>query len=107
MEVTVGNSAASVKSYKCGKFPSRKSLRDVCKFFSLFIFSLSIMTRNASGNLYNIKGGRNSMLRTRVISTRYGKLQGVILPMDQHKFLKPVEVYLGVPYATPPVGNNR
>lgn len=51
--------------------------------------------------------GRNSMLRTRVIGTRYGKLQGVILPMDQHKYLKPVEAYLGVPYATPPTGSNR
>lgn len=107
MAVTVGNKAASVKSYACEKFLNRKSFRDVCKFLSLLIFSLSIMTRSASGNLYNIKGGRNSMLRTRVISTRYGKLQGVILPMDQHKFLKPVEVYLGVPYATPPIGINR
>ncbi|XP_013163300.1 PREDICTED: neuroligin-4, X-linked-like [Papilio xuthus] len=44
---------------------------------------------------------------TRVIGTRYGKLQGIILPMDQHKYLKPVEAYLGVPYATPPTGSNR
>ncbi|CAK1541350.1 unnamed protein product [Leptosia nina] len=27
--------------------------------------------------------------------------------MDQHKYLKPVEAYLGVPYATPPTGSNR
>ncbi|KAJ8733631.1 hypothetical protein PYW07_014182 [Mythimna separata] len=62
------------------------------------------MTENSDCNGF---GGRNSMLRTRVIGTRYGKLQGVILPMDQHKYLKPVEAYLGVPYATPPTGSNR
>ncbi|KAK4880698.1 hypothetical protein RN001_008844, partial [Aquatica leii] len=39
--------------------------------------------------------------------TRYGRLQGLILPMDQYRYLKPVEVFLGVPYATPPVMSNR
>lgn len=63
-----------------------------------------LMSQNSNCNGF---GSRNSMLRTRVIGTRYGKLQGVILPMDQHKFLKPVEAYLGVPYATPPTASNR
>ncbi|XP_063392581.1 neuroligin-4, Y-linked-like [Cydia fagiglandana] len=71
----------------------------------LVIFLILLLPRSSCGNSYN--GGRNSMLRTRVIGTRYGKMQGVILPMDQHKFLKPVEAYLGVPYATPPTGSNR
>lgn len=70
----------------------------------LILFLILLSTHNISANGYN---GRNSMLRTRVIGTRYGKLQGVILPMDQHKYLKPVEAYLGVPYATPPTGSNR
>ncbi|CAB3221152.1 unnamed protein product [Arctia plantaginis] len=65
---------------------------------------LLLMSQNSNCNGF---GSRNSMLRTRVIGTRYGKLQGVILPMDQHKYLKPVEAYLGVPYATPPTGSNR
>lgn len=70
----------------------------------LVILLLLLMTESSDCNGF---GGRNSMLRTRVIGTRYGKLQGVILPMDQHKYLKPVEAYLGVPYATPPTGSNR
>ncbi|GJQ67139.1 hypothetical protein Trydic_g8056 [Trypoxylus dichotomus] len=43
----------------------------------------------------------------KLTKTRYGRLQGLILPMDQHKYLKPIEVFLGVPYATPPVHSNR
>ena len=69
------------------------------------ILLVLLLSANSSGD--NFSGGRNSMLRTRIIGTRYGKLQGVILPMDQHKYLKPVEAYMGVPYATPPTGSNR
>ncbi|XP_050684615.1 neuroligin-4, Y-linked-like [Leptidea sinapis] len=69
----------------------------------VFILVLLLGVTSSGSNF----GGRNSMLRTRIIGTRYGKLQGVILPMDQHKYLKPVEAYLGVPYATPPTGSNR
>lgn len=71
----------------------------------LVILLVLLLTQNSNGNSFS--GNRNSMLRTRVIGTRYGRLQGVILPMDQHKYLKPVEAYLGVPYATPPTGSNR
>lgn len=70
----------------------------------IVILLVLLMSQNSDCNGF---GGRNSMLRTRVIGTRYGKLQGVILPMDQHKYLKPVEAYLGVPYATPPTESNR
>ncbi|GBP26813.1 Neuroligin-4, Y-linked [Eumeta japonica] len=72
----------------------------------LVLFLVLLSTHNTGANS-QYSGGRNSMLRTRIIGTRYGKLQGVILPMDQHKYLKPVEAYLGVPYATPPTGSNR
>jgi hypothetical protein len=40
---------------------------------------------------------------TRVVRTKYGPLRGVIL---QHNH-PPVEAFLGVPYATPPVGSLR
>lgn len=88
----------------------RSTVKLKCKLESqeritLIVLSVLMLSVNSSGNSYS--GGRNSMLRTRIIGTRYGKLQGVILPMDQHKYLKPVEAYLGVPYATPPTGSNR
>ena len=42
----------------------------------------------------------------RVVETRLGKLRGFIRPLP-NKSLRPVEVFLGVPYATPPTGSNR
>lgn len=50
-------------------------------------------------------GGGNAL--TRIVHTRFGKLQGVTYPMNPSRHLKPIEVFLGVPYATPPTGNNR
>jgi hypothetical protein len=46
-------------------------------------------------------------ISSRIVQTKYGKLQGIVLAMDEHRYLSPVEVFLGVPYATPPVGSNR
>ncbi|KAK8724032.1 hypothetical protein OTU49_011408, partial [Cherax quadricarinatus] len=41
-----------------------------------------------------------------VVSTRYGALRGLIVTPN-HRALKPVAVFLGVPYAAPPVGDLR
>ncbi|XP_058801795.1 neuroligin-4, X-linked isoform X2 [Phymastichus coffea] len=43
----------------------------------------------------------------RVVPTRYGKIQGLVMSFENAKYLKPIDVYLGVPYATPPTGGNR
>lgn len=50
---------------------------------------------------------KNAKISTRIVQTRYGRLQGLIIPMDQYRYLKKIEVFLGVPYATPPVQSNR
>lgn len=50
---------------------------------------------------------KNARLGTRTVQTRYGRLQGLILPLDNYKFLRPIEAFLGVPYATPPTKSNR
>lgn len=50
---------------------------------------------------------KNYKISTRIVQTRYGRLQGMVLQMEHYRGLKPVEVYLGVPYATPPVRSNR
>lgn len=39
---------------------------------------------------------------TRVVRTKYGPLRGVMMHIHP-----PVEAFLGVPYATPPVGSLR
>lgn len=35
---------------------------------------------------------KNAKISTRIVQTRYGRLQGLIVPMDQYRFLKPIEV---------------
>ncbi|KAK9869527.1 hypothetical protein WA026_003281 [Henosepilachna vigintioctopunctata] len=50
---------------------------------------------------------KNAKISTRIVQTRYGRLQGLMVPMDQYRYLKPIEVFLGVPYATAPIQSNR
>ncbi|CAD6991705.1 unnamed protein product [Ceratitis capitata] len=50
---------------------------------------------------------KNARLGHRIVQTRYGRLHGLILPLDNFRFLRSVEVFLGVPYATPPIKQNR
>lgn len=50
---------------------------------------------------------KNARLGHRIVQTRYGRLHGLILPLDSYRFLRSVEVFLGVPYATPPIKQNR
>lgn len=65
--------------------------------------------------------GASAATLTRVVQTRYGKLQGVVRTVDVSTAPGPassaggptgrvpgtVDTFLGVPYATPPVGSNR
>lgn len=52
------------------------------------------------------QGGRTLVSSSRVVSTRKGSVRGLYLVFDD-KQMAPVEVYLGVPYASPPVGSLR
>ncbi|KAG8271304.1 hypothetical protein J6590_066224 [Homalodisca vitripennis] len=76
---------------------SNWSVRNLCHVFYnntlllLYFFSLS-----------HLSGGKTL---TRIVHTKYGRLQGFLRPLPPP--LKPLEVFLGVPYATPPVGVNR
>ncbi|XP_050434969.1 neuroligin-4, Y-linked-like [Adelges cooleyi] len=67
-------------------------------------------------------GGASAATLTRVVTTRYGKLQGVVHTVEAMSRRTPssagtgndandrspsVDTFLGVPYATPPIGSNR
>lgn len=54
---------------------------------------------------YSVNGNTSTL--TRIVHTRYGKMQGIVKPAASGKHLKPVELFLGVPYATSPTGANR
>ena len=45
-------------------------------------------------------------LTSRTVRTKYGDVSGVIVPLDS-KRLEPVEVFRGIPYASPPLGSLR
>lgn len=44
-------------------------------------------------------------LNSRIVTTKYGDLSGVIVTLDRN--LESVEVFRGVPYASPPIGSLR
>lgn len=73
----------------------------VCNLLVTALLILKL-TNAAHADIY-----KNARLGTRIVQTRYGRLQGLVLPLDNFKFLKPVEAFLSVPYATPPVKSNR
>lgn len=45
-------------------------------------------------------------LTSRTVRTKYGDVSGVIVTLDS-KHLEPVEVFRGIPYASPPLGSLR
>ncbi|KFM76113.1 Neuroligin-4, X-linked, partial [Stegodyphus mimosarum] len=42
----------------------------------------------------------------RVVTTKYGSLRGLVTTLPNRQW-RPVEIYLGVPYASPPIGSLR
>lgn len=72
---------------------------------SRIIYALYVLVNITNGSSMDLY--KNARLGTRIVQTKYGRLQGMILPLENYKFLKPVEVFLGVPYATSPTKTNR
>ncbi|XP_050309519.1 neuroligin-1-like isoform X2 [Anthonomus grandis grandis] len=79
--------------------PSRSSTGSASAFFCtacLFLVTILISCTGAGSSLLVHK------YSTRVVKTKYGALRGVMIHIHP-----PVEAFLGVPYATPPVGSLR
>lgn len=77
---------------------------------TLILFCLSTIIQSSPAlNIQNSRSDiyKNLRLGHRIVQTRYGRLHGLILPLDNYRFLRSVEVFLGVPYATPPTKQNR
>ncbi|KAG8276924.1 neurexin protein binding [Homalodisca vitripennis] len=75
------------------RFSSRSKLRTSTKVTTVVLYLLTV-----SGSL------SAALTLGRIVHLQSGKVQGVTVT---HKMLRPVEMYLGVPYATPPTGANR
>ena len=46
----------------------------------------------------------SDQIKSNIVDTKYGKVQGFVSPVGQENH---VQVFLGVPYASPPTGNYR
>uniref|UniRef100_A0A1I8MUT4 Carboxylesterase type B domain-containing protein n=1 Tax=Musca domestica TaxID=7370 RepID=A0A1I8MUT4_MUSDO len=71
------------------------------------LFTLLSLPPAAHVNASTLDIYKNARLGHRIVQTRYGRLHGLILPLDSYRYLRSVEVFLGVPYATPPTKQNR
>lgn len=49
---------------------------------------------------------QQQQLTSRTVRTKYGDVSGVIVTLDS-RHLEPVEVFRGIPYASPPLGSLR
>lgn len=80
---------------------------------AFFIAAVTVLgTTGATESI--ITAGRTLVPSSRVVNTRKGSLRGLYLAFDggdktgsQQAQLPPVEIFLGVPYASPPVGSLR
>lgn len=76
-------------------FKYRGQLNIVAAFFSAMCLVVVILVNECETVLVHKYG-------TKVVRTKYGALRGIFV--QKHP---PVELFLGVPYATPPVGSLR
>ncbi|CAG4989631.1 unnamed protein product [Colias eurytheme] len=66
--------------------------------------SLPVLTSRVRGDTMEEK--TQPFISSRVVRTKYGDIRGFIVTPES-RFLEPVEVFRGVPYASPPVGSLR
>lgn len=66
----------------------------------LFMLSLSSLIKS------DPVPDQRTPLTSRTVRTKYGDVSGVIVTLDS-KHLEPVEIFRGIPYASPPLGSLR
>ncbi|CAH0600144.1 unnamed protein product [Chrysodeixis includens] len=73
----------------------------------MYFITLPVLTsRFVRGDTAMDEKQPQPLISSRVVRTKYGDLRGFIVTPES-RFLEPVEVFRGVPYASPPVGSLR
>lgn len=67
---------------------------------------LVILTIFSTDFCQSLHTGRHVSLSPRLVRTRYGELRGVLINLSS-RGLGDAEAFLGIPYAAPPIGNQR
>lgn len=83
-----------MKSEKNCLSSRRKSSKNICTTFLLLFTCIPLI---AGSSIH-----ANVKYSTNIIKTKYGPLRGILVRTNP-----PVEAFLGVPYATPPIGSLR
>ena len=75
--------------------------------FIVFSVTVSLLRSTvASGDWQSNQGGKTQVPSSRVVNTRKGSIRGLYQAFED-KSLAAVELFLGVPYASPPIGSLR
>lgn len=70
------------------------------------VLFLSLLTRFSSGGDDNEPASDQAQMTSRIVHTKYGAVSGTIVHLEGRN-LEPVEVFKGIPYASPPTGSLR
>ncbi|XP_045471849.1 neuroligin-4, Y-linked-like [Harmonia axyridis] len=73
-------------------------------FASVLLVSVLVVQKDVA--IAEPAGDTRVPLTSRTVRTKYGDVSGVIVTLDS-KYLEPVEVFRGIPYASPPLGRLR
>lgn len=72
----------------------------------LMVLLLSLLAPFSSGGDDNEPASDQAQMSSRVVHTKNGLLSGTIVHLEGRN-LEPVEVFKGIPYASPPTGSLR
>ncbi|XP_028137608.2 neuroligin-4, Y-linked-like [Diabrotica virgifera virgifera] len=78
-------------------------MRNTIRQFLFFSFLFLLFTYPSKSDMIL---DSKPQLTSRTVRTKYGDVSGVIFSLDS-KYLEPVEVFRGIPYASPPLGSLR
>ncbi|XP_015792700.1 neuroligin-4, X-linked-like isoform X1 [Tetranychus urticae] len=98
-------------STKVGYKPSSITPKNViyknvkCALIVFLITNLTVFWLNCVITTVSADYSTNRRPSNRIISTKYGSLRGVYVNLPHN--LQPIEMFLGIPYASPPVGKLR
>lgn len=72
----------------------------------LMVLFVSILLPFSSGGDDNEPANDQAQIPSRIVHTKYGAVSGTIVHLEGRN-LEPVEMFKGIPYASPPTGNLR
>jgi len=121
--MAVRRSQCNIRTYLCCKPVNDASSRSTIILLALYVFigvvsNVTDATAAAAGTgssssssssaaaSSSTSTSSSSTLSSRTVRTKYGDVSGVIVTFES-RHLEPVEVFRGIPYASPPTGNLR